>query len=438
MKRLTALLTTLLASTTPALANEGIPTRWFEVEVILFTHQTEESQLKEEFVQKPQPITYRRTRDLLSKYHFPDISHVKYPDFICDVEDLLPKKPEGFEFVFDEPDPEVYIFSEFEQEQQRLLAEQTPPEPEPVPTMAQLTAPFEDPLAIAYLDKGPFIDFVTDRPDCLSTPWIDIPMVDKDYNEYHYEMFPRVIVAGEKDVNPYVHSISPANFKLREIYRSMRRSSDLRPILHTAWREPAGAEGISRATRLYAGLDFSRRFDFQGNPKPQDELFVEGIEETIADTQPESQEQNQSSIVDNIEKLLAMVDNGAKINYSEGTIETEENQTDKANPDQVREVDGLFRIYVDPFNYLHIDAEFNVRKEVPAPVEQQSNSVVALLEKLDSETDKSVALTIEDGSENTLLKNYHFKQTRRVITKEVHYFDHPFMGMIVQIRRYGW
>jgi hypothetical protein len=29
-----------------------------------------------------------------------------------------------------------------------------------------------------------------------------------------------------------------------------------------------------------------------------------------------------------------------------------------------------------------------------------------------------------------------FKQSRKVITGEIHYFDHPYIGMIVQIRRF--
>ena len=36
----------------------------------------------------------------------------------------------------------------------------------------------------------------------------------------------------------------------------------------------------------------------------------------------------------------------------------------------------------------------------------------------------------------TQAKAIRFKQDRRVISGEVHYFDHPYMGMIVQIRPY--
>lgn len=426
MKKRSAILALMLALTGQASATDNPPVRWFEVEVILFTHDTKEEQLKEEFVQKVKPIRYRRTRDLLTRYHFPDISRTARPNYICDIEDLIVEQPRTFGLEL-EPleDPDMLQLSTDELSMQPEIQEQ----PEPLPSIEQIIAPLDDPF-----NKGRFADFVTDRPDCLTSPWLDIPMVDEDYLEYHYDMFPRVIIAGEKDLNPYVHLISPANFKLREVYRSFRQTADIRPILHTAWRQPAGAESTSRATRLYAGIDYSRDFDFQGNPIVEQDPLAEPV--TTELETPVTTAQN-PSVVDGIEKLLAMVDKGARIDYSKATIQTVQSTDISAQPKEVREVDGLFRIYIDPFNYLHIDAEFNVRKEVPAPLQAQDNSVAAILNKI-NQPDNDAGLVIEDGSQKTILRNYHFKQTRRVITKQVHYFDHPFMGMIVQIRRYGW
>ena len=36
----------------------------------------------------------------------------------------------------------------------------------------------------------------------------------------------------------------------------------------------------------------------------------------------------------------------------------------------------------------------------------------------------------------TLEKIIHFNQDRRIITGEVHYFDHLYIGIVVQIRRF--
>ncbi len=454
-----ALLSAFTANT--AVAQERTP-RWFEVEVILFTHKTEESQLKEEFSKQVKPITYRRTRDLLTPFHFPDLTYIKYPSDICPADKLLPQpqfdlalhddtanpdehqapqsQPSARDGDFDYQVIEQDAVAENESVQYDIaVTEQAPVLPsEPLPSIEELTAPIDTSL-LNFMPAGNtrWPNYITGRPDCLQSPWLQVPLVEDNYNEFHYEMFPRVIVAGEMEHNPYVHLISPANFQLRDIYRSLRRTADIRPILHTAWRQPAGAEKYSRATRLYAGIDFSRRFDFQGNPLP-DELLGAATVAKQDDMDVPLAPQPDTSVVDNIERLLALVDNGAKVDYRSATIDQSDDEQMAFNIKEVREIDGLFRIYIDPFNYLHIDAEFNVRKEVPAPQAISDNSVSALLEKVSDRGASGIGLNFEEDGQNTLLKNYHFKQTRRVISTQVHYFDHPFMGMIVQIRRYGW
>jgi hypothetical protein len=65
------------------------------------------------------------------------------------------------------------------------------------------------------------------------------------------------------------------------------------------------------------------------------------------------------------------------------------------------ELDGLMKIYVR--HYLFINADFDISKR------------------------------LETGD----YEKARFSQFKRVISNEIHYFDHPRMGMIVQIRRYN-
>ncbi|MFC4699525.1 CsiV family protein [Glaciecola siphonariae] len=74
------------------------------------------------------------------------------------------------------------------------------------------------------------------------------------------------------------------------------------------------------------------------------------------------------------------------------------------------ELDGLFKVYLDYVNrvpYLHIDSEF---------------------------MHKRIQLDI-DGSAS--LQSYPSKQRRRIISKQIHYFDHPAFGIIVRLNRYA-
>lgn len=82
-------------------------------------------------------------------------------------------------------------------------------------------------------------------------------------------------------------------------------------------------------------------------------------------------------------------------------------KADESTGGPVFELDGLFRVYLQ--HYLYIESEFLLREPVSGGA---------------------------DGSSlDTYLHQYPFKQKRRVKSGQIHYFDHPLMGMFVQIRR---
>ena len=64
------------------------------------------------------------------------------------------------------------------------------------------------------------------------------------------------------------------------------------------------------------------------------------------------------------------------------------------------ELDGLLKIHLR--HYLYINADFD----------------------------------ISEKQDNGELESARFSQFRRVFSEDIHYFDHPRMGMIVQIRKY--
>jgi len=86
---------------------------------------------------------------------------------------------------------------------------------------------------------------------------------------------------------------------------------------------------------------------------------------------------------------------------------------DIAAPVQAWSLDGLFKVHLD--RYLYLNSEFNIIKPLAAANTQKSG-----------QADKS-------QNEQQVIS---FKQDRRLITGEIHYFDHPYMGMVVQIRRF--
>ena len=71
-------------------------------------------------------------------------------------------------------------------------------------------------------------------------------------------------------------------------------------------------------------------------------------------------------------------------------------------------------------HYLYIDTEFNIIEPTNAPLTLSAKQKLTNKEQGVSDNNQVIS----------------FKQDRRVITGEIHYFDHPHIGMVVQIRRF--
>lgn len=83
-------------------------------------------------------------------------------------------------------------------------------------------------------------------------------------------------------------------------------------------------------------------------------------------------------------------------------------------PLQPWSLDGLFKVHLD--HYLYLNSEFNIIE----PLANIANT-------------KNTKQANKSQTEQQVIS---FKQDRRVVTGEIHYFDHPHMGMVVQIRRF--
>lgn len=249
--------------------------------------------------------------------------------------------------------------------------------------------------------------------------------------------------------NPYL--ISSDSLQLKDIYLQLRRSRDFKPLLHLGWRQslinrkPAEQ---NKALKIYAGDNFQQQY--------QDEL--QDVERAINEAklnawlakQQLEHAQNSELVNDsNSTETLPIVEEvspiAKKLNYifdhiddapsdkgqlvaqldNPNIYDTLMTQTELDNsldqleaikqpiePVQPWYLDGLFRLHLS--HYLYITADFNI-----------SNLTAAEL--------ATAKLT---GKEDVNWQSIPFTQNRRVISGEVHYFDHPYMGMVVQIRRY--
>ncbi len=393
------------------------PLRWFEVEVILFTRNIDPSSIKEQFPLVPTPIYHSRPRDLLTRFHYPNIaSYINQLPACHPWIDETPVQEDAIPMLFPRvaaqrtttPSP---WHSDYEQTRRNTIFCREDEEFDPLTRMNR------------FLPDESAIDF----------------------EHFDYEELPRRVNWPEGD-DSVVHLLSSDSLKLNDAYKTLRNTRDYRPILHVGWRQPGLIERYARPTRLYAGKNYTNIFDFYGYPVEPSHLLP-SVDDTSAETGSQLTgvpQENASSdpVQNNILQLLEQLEQGAVITNNRLTAVEKPDNKDKAKlPDKIWEIDGLFKIFMRG-RYLNIAAEFNVRVPGQSPEaisfsqlqssEQAQFSTQELLPSLDGNNNQ------QDELANSFLYTYNFKQTRRVITKETHYFDHPFMGMIVQTRRYKW
>src|SRR5690606_7482534 len=134
-------------------------------------------------------------------------------------------------------------------------------------------------------------------------------------------------------------------------------------LLHTSWRQAPVTERRAIASRWFAGQNFSSQFDYWGQPRLP-AAADEGMPATEAvdmmtissDSQPGNE------LLSNIEQLLQQLTANAQLPEHAAapiTAVSEQNTALVSLPDQVWQLDGLFKLHLD--HYLFVNTEFNLR-----------------------------------------------------------------------------
>jgi len=190
-----------------------------------------------------------------------------------------------------------------------------------------------------------------------------------------------------------------SSLRLNWLVKRLKSQKNLNPKLHIGWRQAVKPRHLAQPLHLFAGQNFANRFNQDGSAIGP--LLDTGL--------PQSSQQ----------------------------------------PWPLWEIDGLFNVYLS--HYLFIEIELNrkiasnITLKIPNPVAQDSSSqqpqgVVKPQDdstSLVSSAESSPLLADPTQLESQLpwLINHPMVQHRRVKSKEIHYFDHPDMGIVVQIRR---
>jgi hypothetical protein len=406
----------ILISSISVFAQERVPTeelvegikssdgRWFEVEVILFK-RNDNSQINEHFSKDVKSLERRKQWDLIRRFLNPDLSLLlnKLPECHTELNPFLQKDLSGAEFF------------QYWQLYQEVLYDKWQ---------------FTNQLCLMPNESLSGIwRFWQQPPEMENNVFTQVPEQD----------IPVQVTAGDHDDFHDVYLIGDKNLKLVSHFNKLKQLPDVTPILHTGWRLPGLSKARSLPMYIVAGKNYSNDFRYDGYPiirNPE----IKPIQEEIDDVPPISQDTpliSESRL--QVNQFMDKLKRGAKINFQTGKLE---NSAPRLLPEHSYELDGFIKVHLN--HYLYLDAQFNYRE-----LSNETINLNELLPKLDAE-DTSLVQTAETSDEQPnneqvqedesyefqFLKTYQFDQTRRLYSGDLHYLDHPKIGVLVQIRKY--
>ena len=209
-------------------------------------------------------------------------------------------------------------------------------------------------------------------------------------NHYRPDKIPLTIAASEEtyasaDTNAVLLAETQSQFK--QLIIDIKKEPGVTGLLHMTWQENMKPRRQSRPIRIFAGKDFGQQYQADGNPVEADNDLIEHFE---------------------------LLNHYLTPNHNQA----------------VWQLDGIINIYLNHWLYIETDLtlrEEGVKKATPLAIAEQQNNIDDLTELDNAQSDISQA--------TPYLYAINMKQNRRVRSDQMHYFDHPKLGLLIQIRK---
>ena len=286
---------------------------------------------------------------------------------------------------------------------------------------------------------------------------------------------PIIIEGHDWPLASKAHLLTSNQQALSSISRQIRSNRELERLFHATWRQPV-MFGKNKAfnVRLYGGQNYAQQFDMNGDMReqklanssdnePNNSATEFGYDSTAALSDYDSNytsgtDKNSLSDVStafeadkiaaqDTDQFIAVSDIFADLNrrlsnpqaIEYGAFKAldtpmiveqgEDDAIDASLRTPIWEIDGTIKVFLKYINrvpYLHVDSEMFYRQPVP-------------LSYFSSEDDSTgnAAKPRQATSTEYKLVSVPLAEQRRVISTQLHYFDHPLFGFVVQIRRYN-
>jgi hypothetical protein len=300
------------------------------------------------------------------------------------------------------------------------------------------------------------------------------------------ERIPDIINGIEWQQRRGAFLLPTATMRMRDLYEKINTQRDMTPILHLNWRQEVKFNrGNGQTFRLFAGENFARRFDANGLPVvddtdssfsqlnqstdsvyiPEQELIDLTLEQQQTLSMHVTGEESEGGSDDLFTRISAALADETPVNIKQINQQTNNYTREKNNQQdtvassimlkELWQLDGKMTVYLRNINripYLHIDSNLDFRQPIFDPSKaQQTENLSTNLPDQDAVVIKPLLQpsSLQPNSQQTssqnldlqkpnFLQSVNFNQLRRVISKQVHYFDHPLFGMVVRLNRYRW
>lgn len=216
---------------------------------------------------------------------------------------------------------------------------------------------------------------------------------------------------------PVAYEILPAEeYQLQSVYGSLKRSSRYRPLLHLAWRQITVGDEDTKPVLLYSGMT--------------DALPVELYYPEAAAPGTEPGNENVAAATTEQDNMTTATGSTDELSAPPLLPATEEDT--KIGPESP-ELLGTVRLSVA--RYLHLEADLIYRIPVAQAIAKPINDLDLWYERpyATLHDPQGPAYSLETWQ---AIQGFRMFESRRMRSKELHYLDNPFFGMVVLVTPY--
>ena len=421
------------------LATLSLPSqaRWFEIEVLLFARNLDPTELDEDFSQSRFVPMKTSKLDLFSS-------------ILLAPTDCPEPEPEPINEGFLEQNietDELGFPSTTEPLTQQVLNQEPPPENlnEEMISPERASSPAWDELedGTAFDEFGFPIDsnaepVRTAEEQAAYEQWLLSCQKPKQLNEF--DLLPVTMTLSEvpeTDETPYV--LTSNDLQLIEALAKLARNPNYQPLLHTGWRMDIANKRQMPAIRLHAGQNFGQQFNADGWEHLEQFSFQDDVVQEFEAKTTGAQVDGSPTLQQPLETLEPLA---PSISTEEALFDTDaliqELLTEQSAPFQEPRQDAVWEMQTDIriwlASWLHMEVQSTLRqsgRKTPQDLAEQIEPEAEQQAELES-----AGTLMANAATVPYLYRYHMDQFRRVRSEEIHYFDHPLMGLIIQIRAY--